>query len=645
MKRIPAFSAASVGAALILGLGILALGLLALAEPDRAGVSLAASTSSAIEGSQIVEGRVLRVIETREVEIGPGQVQPVQRLLVELLDGPARGQQVEVEHGLMNLTQEQSLYRAGDTVLVMLATRPDGSQLAMITGYLRTREIALLAGVFIVFTILVSGWKGLRALVGLAISFVVVLGFVLPQILAGRDPVVVSVIGSFVLLSVTLYLTQGWTLKTHAALFGIFISLIVAGALVTIATDLTRLTGYGSEDAFLLQASGSVVNLRGLLMAGMMIGALGVLDDVIVGQASAVTELHIANPRLRWRELYRRAMNVGHDHIAATVNTLVLAYVGAALPLLLLFHVYPEPWTHTLNRDLIAEEIVRSLAGSLSLIAAVPITTFIASVLRHAQSSRANAPTHTLSPDRTSMNRITLVYDNHALDQRLKPDHGFACLIETGGRRILFDTGADGPTLIYNMTLLGIDPRQIDTVVLSHEHADHTGGLTALMNLNADMTAHIPAGFSAAFKSGLQGRACVNEVNDTATLAGGMRLFVSDSRRGVEQAMLIQTPGRNTLVTGCAHPGIVPLVRRAQTWGRVDMIVGGFHMKDMPGEESAAIVEALRELGVTAAAPAHCTDEKASWTFRSMFGSGFVLTGAGAIIEIDTIPQAPRSGK
>jgi uncharacterized membrane protein len=133
-----------------------------------------------------------------------------------------------------------------------------------------------------------------------------------------------------------------------------------------------------------LQAAGTSVNLRGLVLAGMIVGTLGVLDDVIVGQASAVMELAEANPSLRgaWRELYRRAMNIGHDHIAATINTLVLAYVGAAMPLLLLFQLYPEPWGLTLNREMIAEEIVRTLVGSLGLIAAVPITTFIASLLR-----------------------------------------------------------------------------------------------------------------------------------------------------------------------------------------------------------------------------------------------------------------------
>ena len=631
MKRIPSISVVSLGATLTLGLGLLVMGLLALpatTAPMPAGIAVDPSAES-----QNVEGRVVRVIDTREVEIGPGQTQPVQRLLVELLGEKANGQQIEVEHGLMNLTQEHSLYRAGDTVLVMLVTRPDGSQMAMITGYVRTRDMALLVGVFVVFTVLVSGWKGLRAMAGLAVSFVVVMGFVLPQILSGRDPVVVSIVGSFVLLSVTLYLTQGWTLKTHAALFGILISLVITGIVVSLATDLTRLTGYGSEDAFLLQASGSAVNLRGLLMAGMMIGALGVLDDVIIGQASAVTELSEANPRLGWRELYRRAMNVGHDHIAATVNTLVLAYVGAAMPLLLLFHIYPEPWIHTLNRDLIAEEIVRSLAGSLSLIAAVPITTLIASLLRATQHLPArHLPANGRSRETRSMNTFTIVYDNHALDQKLKPDHGFACLIEAAGQRILFDTGADGPTLIYNMTVLAIDPRQMDTVVLSHEHADHTGGLNALLNLNDRLTVHIPAAFTPDFKSRLNGRARVVEVDSVSMIADGIRLFTTDSGRGVEQALVIEEAGQLILVTGCAHPGIVPLVRRAQGWGQVKMILGGFHLKDMPDQESRSIVEALRQLGVTAVAPAHCTGEQATWAFRSVFGAGFILTGAGATI-------------
>ena len=294
---------------------------------------------SAAGDSQTVEARVVRVIETSQIELTPGQSQAVQRLEVEIVSGPLRGERVEVEHGGMSLTNEYSLYREGDHVLATVSNLPDGGRMLMVTDFVRTGALALLGLVFIGATVLVSGWKGVRALIGLAVSFVVLLGFVLPQILAGRDPVLVSVTGSFVLLAVTLYLTQGWALKTHAALLGVFFSLMLTGLLASFAVSLARLNGFGSEEAMFLQAAGVSVNLRGLLLAGMIVGTLGVLDDVIVAQASAVTELAEANPSLRgaWRELYQRAMNIGHDHIAATVNTLVLAYVGAAMPLLLLF--------------------------------------------------------------------------------------------------------------------------------------------------------------------------------------------------------------------------------------------------------------------------------------------------------------------
>jgi uncharacterized membrane protein len=339
---------------------------------------------NATSDSQTVEARVVRVIETGQIELTPGQSQAVQRLEVEIVSGPLRGERVEVEHGGMSLTNEYTLYQEGDHVLATVSNLPDGRRMLMVTDFVRTGALALLGLVFVGVTVLVSGWKGVRALIGLAVSFVVLLGFVLPQILSGHDPVLVSVAGSFVLLAVTLYLTQGWALKTHAALLGVFFSLLLTGALASFAVSLARLSGFGSEEAMFLQAAGTQVNLRGLLLAGMIVGTLGVLDDVIVGQASAVMELAEANPALRgaWRELYRRAMNIGHDHIAATINTLVLAYVGAAMPLLLLFQLYPEPWGLTLNREMIAEEIVRALVGSLGLIAAVPITTFIASMLR-----------------------------------------------------------------------------------------------------------------------------------------------------------------------------------------------------------------------------------------------------------------------
>ncbi len=250
------------------------------------------------DDTQTAEARVVRVIETGKAEITPGQTQPFQRLELEIVSGPLRGERAQVEYGVQELSSADALFRQGDHVLVIIAPRAEGGYALTITDVVRTGALALLGIVFVAFAILVSRWKGVRALIGLAISFVVLLGFVMPQILAGRDPVIVSVVGSFVLLAITLYLTQGWTLKTHAALLGVCITLILTGVLAALAVHLARLSGFGSEEAMFLQTAGVAVNLRGILLAGMIVGALGVLDDVIIGQASAVMELADANPAL-----------------------------------------------------------------------------------------------------------------------------------------------------------------------------------------------------------------------------------------------------------------------------------------------------------------------------------------------------------
>jgi uncharacterized membrane protein len=223
------------------------------------------------------------------------------------------------------------------------------------------------------------------------VSLAIITQFILPMILAGNDPVLISVVGSFAQLAVTLYLIYGWTRKTHAAVGGMLISLIVTGLLATWFVSLTRLTGLGAEESLFLQASGVRLDLRGLLLGGIIIGALGVLDDITISQASAVLELTRTDPTLAPLAVYRRAMNIGRDHIASTVNTLVLAYVGASLPLLLLFALYPQPFGQVINREFVAEEVVRTLVGSLGLVSSVPITTFLASVIFRG-GARDNAP-------------------------------------------------------------------------------------------------------------------------------------------------------------------------------------------------------------------------------------------------------------
>jgi uncharacterized membrane protein len=217
---------------------------------------------------------------------------------------------------------------------------------------------------------------------GMAFSIGLVFLFILPQIRNGRDPVGVTILGAALLVTVSTYVVHGFAPKAHAAVIGMVVSLTITGLLAWLFVGWARLTGFSVEEsAYLVLEMGGQFDTRGLLLAGVIIGALGVLDDICVGQASAVFELSALDQDLRWRELYRRSLNIGRDHVAATVNTLFLAYVGASMPLMLAFMIYNEPVWRRLSREPIAEEIVRALVGSIGLLLAVPITSLVASLM------------------------------------------------------------------------------------------------------------------------------------------------------------------------------------------------------------------------------------------------------------------------
>jgi uncharacterized membrane protein len=338
------------------------------------------STDLAPGESEILRGRVVEVLEEGMVDQG-GFSQPYQRLSLRIAEGALDGQLVEVEQGLLGLTNQSRLFQAGDRVLVEHTRGVDGQDLFHITDYVRTGPLLWLLFLFAVATVLVSGWQGVRSLAGMAISLVVIVGFIVPQILAGREPVTIAILGSVVMMGISLYLVYGWKAKTHVAVAGLFVSLVLTGLLAILFVGWTRLSGFGAEEAGFLQVAGVQLNTRGLLLAGIIVGTLGALDDVAVGQSSTIFELSRANPSLGWQSLLWRGMTVGRDHIAAMVNTLLLAYVGAALPLVLLLSVYTESLGITLNREIISEEIVRTLVGSLGLLAGVPLTSLIAALV------------------------------------------------------------------------------------------------------------------------------------------------------------------------------------------------------------------------------------------------------------------------
>ena len=352
-------------------------------------------------GTGTYRAEVTLVLEEGEIDLG-GTLQTYQILRVKLLEGEYAGIPMEVDYGRRQIHPEGIRFDVGDVILVSLSQGPDGVLNAYFADYVRTPMLGWLALAFALAIVVTGKWKGFRSLLGMAFSLFVIIGYIIPHILIGEDPVRVSIIGSAILLTVTLYLTYGWTLKTHASTLGMFVVLVLTGTLAWFAIQLTRLNGTGSEEAlFLMQMSSVTINLRGLMLGGMIIGALGVLDDLVTTQSSAVFELHATDEMLGFRALVARAMRIGQDHVAATVNTLVLAYAGASLPALLMFSLNRGNYLTLINFEFIAEEVVRTLVGSLGLIAAVPITTVIAAALA-LYSHRLGEWRHLLGPENSA---------------------------------------------------------------------------------------------------------------------------------------------------------------------------------------------------------------------------------------------------
>jgi uncharacterized membrane protein len=329
-------------------------------------------------GAETFRARVIEIIEEGETGIGD-VVQRYQVAHIELLEGEHQGISMAMDYGRKQILPNSIYLQPGDTILVTIGTHTDGFLTVFFVDFVRTNVLLWLTVIFVTVILLMSRWKGLRSLLSMAFSLIVIIRYIIPHILAGEDPLQVSIIGSVILLGVTLYLTYGWNLKTHAAVVSMIVVLLITGTVAGLAVLATRLSGAGSENAlFLIQTLNTQINLRGLLLGGMIIGALGVLDDLVTTQASAVFELHHANVSLGFRALFHSAMRIGQDHVAATVNTLVLAYAGASLPMLLLFSLARGNYGNLVNFQFVAEEIVRTLVGSLGLVLAVPLTTVIA---------------------------------------------------------------------------------------------------------------------------------------------------------------------------------------------------------------------------------------------------------------------------
>jgi uncharacterized membrane protein len=260
------------------------------------------------------------------------------------------------------------------------------------SDFQRRGPLLALAVFFACAVVILARWRGLLALAGLVISFAVLVRFILPAILIGKNPVAVAVVGSAAIMFAALYLAHGINARTTTAVLGTVGALFLTGVLAWIFVSGTHLTGMASEESGLLAASLSGVSLKGLLLGGIVIGSLGVLDDVTVTQASAVWELHQANPAYGFQRLYAAGLRIGRDHIASTVNTLVMAYAGASLPLLVLFTLSSRPLGDVLTGEIVAQEVIRTLVGSIGLVSAVPITTALAAFVADRSIHREPVP-------------------------------------------------------------------------------------------------------------------------------------------------------------------------------------------------------------------------------------------------------------
>ncbi len=334
--------------------------------------------SEIIEQDEYLQGEIIEIIEEKEIEFEE-QTQTYQKLKIDVKKGSLAGEQIIVENGTSPMSQIIK-YRVGDTVLISYSYSSDGNNNFYITDVVRTKGVIILFSLFVLLAILVATKKGLFSLVAMAITFAILFLFVLPQIQLGRDPVFIVILSSVVIIPVTFYLSHGFEKKTSIAILGTIIALIITGILSNIFVNLTHLTGTSTEEALFLQTVGGLqYNLQGLLLAGIIIGTLGVIDDITVSQTSIVFQLYSLKNEISSSELFKRSLQVGKDHIASMINTLILVYTGASLPLLLLFMSNPRPFGEILSYELITTEIVRTLVGSIGLILAVPITTYLAS--------------------------------------------------------------------------------------------------------------------------------------------------------------------------------------------------------------------------------------------------------------------------
>lgn len=325
-----------------------------------------------------VPARVIEVVsETERSIMGTGASTTVQELRLELLGGSKEGEVVRMENEVVRL-------EVGDRIYVNRVVTITDQEYITYADYERRPILVGVTMLFVLALLLFSGWQGVRALLSLLGSILAIFFLLVPALLAGYDPALSSVVIAGAVLALVLFGTHGIKPRTLIAFAGTFSAVIITGLLAWFSVSTMRLTGFSSDASVYLNfATNGALDLSGLLLGSIIIGILGVLDDVSITQASVVEQLKSANPNFKFKDLYRRASQVGRDHIGSLVNTLALAYVAVSLPLILLYAKTDSTFWTNLNQEVIASELLRIIVGSIGLIMAVPATTAVASWYFH----------------------------------------------------------------------------------------------------------------------------------------------------------------------------------------------------------------------------------------------------------------------
>jgi uncharacterized membrane protein len=336
------------------------------------------TTQEAKVENNTFKAEVIEILEEQIKLNGRGEQIKQQNLKLKGLDSNFKNKEF-VFQGIEDIEVILSqTYKVGDKVIVSYNDFPDGERVYYIIDFVRSGPIYLLFFLFILIIVLIGRWKGFRALISLLITFIIILKFILPAILNGYSPILVSIGGGFIILFFTVYITEGINRKSHVAVWSILISLLVTGFLASTFSNLMRLSGMSEDSAYLVNLIDQSINFKGLLFAGVIIGSLGVLNDMVISQVSAVKEIKSVDENLSNKEVFHRAYRIGISHVSSMTNTLFLAYAGSSLTILLLFFIGASNFNDVLNNHLISTEIFRSLVGAIGIVLSMPVSTFLA---------------------------------------------------------------------------------------------------------------------------------------------------------------------------------------------------------------------------------------------------------------------------